>query len=838
MVGRARHRASSQVLGTPHYLPPEQAAGKRGKVGPWSDIYGLGAILYYLLTGRPPFQAEELTEVLDQVLHQEPVSPRLLNGSVPRDLDTICLKCLEKEPDRRYGSAQALAADLGRYLHGETILARPVSALEKGCRWCQRKPGLAAALTACVVALVTGMAGIAWQWRRAEAESLVARRSLYDSDMLLAQQALAEDNFGRVEQLLRKHDPLWSGQPAEDLRGWEWSWLRNQIKSDESFTLGSHSNTVTYLTFSSDGRWLASVSHYAFGNDVKIWDLQKRRCAATLPLNRAQALNSITFSPHDHSLLVADPSRLTIYAAPDWRKPARDIISDGFQAIAFSGDGRLLVGLEGHSPFRVRVMNARSFDTIDSWPAVAGRTLGVSPDGRYAAVQSLQEAEIVVYDLATGAQLVALPGPGNQYRLGDVRFSPESRILASVVYSGADEIEKRVDFWSVPHFRLIQRLQQAGSHFSSVTFSPDGRFVYLASGNQSIAVYDLATWAAVHTFHGHRDEIRCIALSPDGRWLASGSRDQTIRFWSSIIQPEAPTSWALPSATREVYLANDGQRLATVMTNHVVRVWSITNFQALAEWSIPFTNRLRSSHGKWTRVALAPGGARLAVAGEPASGQNGDTASLAGWELPSRRETLEYRGLRTGPAGQALIWEAHTGRHLGSLTNIPGGSGLLKFSPRDTWLAARLDEGTTCGFQIGLWKQPWTACERLLAKPGHHVTDMAFSPDEQFLATAGEDGSVCLWAVRTGRRVADLKGRLNCFTAVAWSPSGDRLLGGGEDGTITIWDTTSHQEVGRLLGHQKPIRGLAFSQDGGGIVSVSLESLRIWRASPLACFAG
>jgi hypothetical protein len=186
--------------------------------------------------------------------------------------------------------------------------------------------------------------------------------------------------------------------------------------------------------------------------------------------------------------------------------------------------------------------------------------------------------------------------------------------------------------------------------------------------------------------------------------------------------------------------------------------------------------------------------------------------------------------------GQALIWEAHTGRHLGSLTNIPGGSGLLKFSPRDTWLAARLDEGTTCGFQIGLWKQPWTACERLLAKPGHHVTDMAFSPDEQFLATAGEDGSVCLWAVRTGRRVADLKGQLNCFTAVAWSPSGDRLLGGGEDGTITIWDTTSHQEVGRLLGHQKPIRGLAFSQDGGGIVSVSLESLRIWRASPLDSF--
>jgi len=124
-----------------------------------------------------------------------------------------------------------------------------------------------------------------------------------------------------------------------------------------------------------------------------------------------------------------------------------------------------------------------------------------------------------------------------------------------------------------------------------------------------------------------------------------------------------------------------------------------------------------------------------------------------------------------------------------------------------------------------------------LAKLRHRVIDLAFSPDDRFLPTAGADASVCIWAAATGERVAALTGQLNGFTAVAWSPNGDRLLGGGEDGAITIWDTTSQQQVGRLLGHRKPIRGLAFLPNGHSIVSVSLDSLRVWRAAPLDSFA-
>ena len=173
---------SGQVLGSPNFMPPEQAAGRNEEVGPQSDLYSLGAILYHLLTGRPPFAAQTVQATLAKVLQAEPLAPRALNEAVPRDLETICLKCLEKDPRRRYRTAQELADELGRFLRGEPIVARPVSPPEKLWRWCRRNRALAASLSAALcllVAIALGSALAAWrigQARDAEKPSVSLRK--------------------------------------------------------------------------------------------------------------------------------------------------------------------------------------------------------------------------------------------------------------------------------------------------------------------------------------------------------------------------------------------------------------------------------------------------------------------------------------------------------------------------------------------------------------------------------------------------------------------------------------------------------------------------------------
>lgn len=227
---------SGEIYGSPSFMPPEQACGQRGKVSEASDVYSLGAILYYLLTSRPPFGGSTLGETFQQIRENEPVAPRTINATVPRDLETICLKCLQKEPERRYKSARQLAEELGRFIRQEPILARPVSYPEKAWLWCQRKPAVAGLSAVALLAMLIGLAGLLIAQRNkaiADDAAGKARDILHASDLVLINLALKETNLTYAPEILqglerairnRPNDPvLWHarGTMLEKTNGFE-----------------------------------------------------------------------------------------------------------------------------------------------------------------------------------------------------------------------------------------------------------------------------------------------------------------------------------------------------------------------------------------------------------------------------------------------------------------------------------------------------------------------------------------------------------------------------------------------------------------------------------------
>jgi WD40 repeat protein len=819
---------SGQVLGSPNYLPPEQAEGRHARVGPSSDVYSLGAILYHLLTGRPPFQGESLTMLLKQVVETAPVAPRLLNPGLPRDLETICLKCLEKDARKRYPTAQDVADELGRFLQDLPIQARPVNAVGRVVRWCHRQPVRAGLSAALILTFLFGMTGIAWQLKRARAGELLALRHAYAGDIREAQRAFEEGDLGGARRTLDKYRP---GEPASgdrqptltrELRGWEWRYLWGLCRSDDQPALTNQSNGFEDLAFSSDGSLLAVRQS---GGNIDLWDWAGRHLVGTLT-NKSR-LWAMAFVPGGN-LLASSTSDTNGPGVCFWDATTRRIVRTlphptPVHSLAFSPDGEWLATFDVEP--RLRLWRVRMGELVAEilGPGkmnALGRVALFSPDSATLALGEM-DGSIRLLSLKNGRITTTLPAPTEGNGVTALAFSPDGRILAS----GHGQSDGTVRFWDAVSGAEAGSLKGHRGWVTTLVFAPDGRTLYSGSSDQTIRVWDVAQQQDLGRLRGHTRGISGLAPCRDGNTLVSCARDGSIRVWDVQSKPQRASHAVLPVRVgpHGATFTRDSRDLITASAEAPVTIWDVASAAPIRALPALGTNQ----HS----VALSPDDRLLAVGGLD--------GTIKIWDLVDQRLVKVFRpqpipivGLRFWDGGKTLLSHAVVVNRqravqrwdVASWVEIPFGrmdvsdTLVLAQSPDQRLLAVPSRDGLRLwDYATGQLRWAFTA-----APAGVTAT---FTADSRRVA-ACIAGGARVWEVGSWRELAALSLHANAVVSLAFSPDGQRLVTGGEVGmglqpALVVWDYAIQRPLIGLQSDGGWTSWTTFSPDGNTLLALT-----------------
>jgi WD40 repeat protein len=830
-----------QVLGTPAYMSPEQAAGHGHRVDRRSDVYSLGVVLYELLCGERPFRGSRAM-LLHQVQYEEPRPPRRVNDKVPRDLETICLKTMAKEPRRRYGTAGDLAADLRRFLRGEPIEARPTGRAERLWRWCRRNPTVAALVAAVFFSLTAGTtAALYWAIRASRGERdaleqaehrraawLRSERQRYAAEINLAQQAWETAQPLQMRTLLAG---LARQGEGPDQRGFEWYWL-DRLRQEELYTLGGHTEQVRALAMSPDGRWLVSAS----GKTIKLWEVSTGREQRALEGHRFPVFD-LAFSPDGRWLASAGnlfqgflPGEVKVWDL-NTRQAARALAghTGPIQGLAFSRDSSRLAGVGGglnpNGPARVGELNVWAMPTgkqVLKETLNSASMVGVvfSPDGQHLATAGA-DMNVQVWD-ATVRRPPLFTLSGHTGPVLTVVYSPDGSRIASASW------DRTIRTWDAKTGKPLGEVGRHEGPVFGIAFCPNGQRLVSASADRTVVLWDVANRLRIGTLRGHSDTVFRVVCSPDDSRLASSSADRTVKVWSAASALPSFSGEAPSLAVYCIAFSPDSRTVAAAGPDRAIRLWDV-------ELGLPVLV-LRGHSDSVDGVAFSKDGRRLASASLDHlvkiwdSGTGKTLHTLRGHPGPVSAVAFSPNGrwlASAGATGQIRIWAADSGRHLRTLEGHEDSVTALAFSPDNRLASAGMD-GT-----VRIWDLASNNDSVTLGKHSDRVRCLAFSEDGRHLASGGADAVIKRWDAITGQELPEIGRGRGQVLGLAFTRLG-RLASANSDRTIKIWDTSTAQQLVALAGYEDQVRSVAFSPDGELLASGSLgQGLKVWDARSL-----